>query len=292
LIKLPGAFGFAIIALVILIRLVLHPLFKQQIETAKKMQSLKPLLDKVSAKHKGNPKQLQAEQMKLYQEAGINPAMGCVFMLIQLPIFIGLYNTLTLFISHGTGAKAIAQLNTVLYSSAIHFTSIDPHFFGLNLALTPQKAGVWYYYIIPIVTGILQYFQAQAQMPGPVQDPSAPKRPSAFAQLFRKDDSSVKKDEKPQDTAGDFQSAMNTQMKYLTPVMFAYLSFTFPVGLSLYWNIFSLFSIIQYRMVHKKVDPVIKVVDSVEEAEYVEDTIEGKKALPPGQKNKNKKKKK
>src|SRR5690348_3630517 len=79
LIHLPGAFGFAIITLTVLIRFLLHPFFKKQIETAKKMQEMKPHLDKLQAKHKDDPKKLQAEQLKLYQQAGINPASGCVF---------------------------------------------------------------------------------------------------------------------------------------------------------------------------------------------------------------------
>ena len=98
LIHLPGAFGFAIIALTIAIRLLFQPFFQKQIETAKKMQEIKPHLDNISAKHKDDKKQLQAEQLKLYQQHGINPTSGCLVMIIQLPVFIGLYNTLNLFL--------------------------------------------------------------------------------------------------------------------------------------------------------------------------------------------------
>ncbi|EKE15149.1 MAG: hypothetical protein ACD_12C00128G0001, partial [uncultured bacterium] len=94
LVKLPGAFGFAIIALTIAIRMLFQPFFKKQIETAKKMQELKPHLDNLSSKHKDDKKQLQAEQLKLYQQHGINPTSGCLVMIIQLPVFIALYNTL------------------------------------------------------------------------------------------------------------------------------------------------------------------------------------------------------
>jgi len=76
-IRLPGAFGFAIIALTAFVRLLFQPFFKRQMETASKMQELKPHLDKLSVKHKNDKKQLQQEQMKLYQQAGINPASGC-----------------------------------------------------------------------------------------------------------------------------------------------------------------------------------------------------------------------
>ena len=119
LIKLPGAFGFAIIALTIAIRMLFQPFFKKQIETAKKMQELKPHLDNLSSKHKDDKKQLQAEQLKLYQQHGINPTSGCLVMIIQLPVFIALYNTLNLFLLNGQAEKTIAAINKVLYFSII-----------------------------------------------------------------------------------------------------------------------------------------------------------------------------
>jgi len=52
--------------------------------------------------------------------------------------------------------------------------------------------------------------------------------------------------------SGDFQKAMNTQMKFIFPLMIGWFSYTLPVGLSLYWNIFSLFSIMQYKKLKVK----------------------------------------
>ncbi len=234
---IPGAFGWAIISLTVAIRLILHPLFQKQIHTAKKMSDLKPHLDRLSSRHKKDPKKLQQEQFKLYQEAGINPASRCVFLIIQIPIFIALYNTLRMFLLNGSGKKVIAQINSVVYLQAFKITTIDPQFFGFNLALTPSKAGLWYYYLIPVITGFLQFYQVH------VSTPSTPK--NALVE---------KKDEKKKEssTTEDFQKAMNTQMKFIFPVLIGWFSFTLPVGLSLYWNIFSIFSIIQYNQVHKK----------------------------------------
>ncbi len=234
-IHLPGAFGFAIIALTVLIRLLLHPFFKRQIETAKKMQDMKPHLDALQKKHKGDAKKLQAEQLRLYQEAGINPASGCLFMVVQIPVFIALYNTLNLFL-HSSNAEAIAKINQMLYFPALHITSIDPYFLGLNLTLVPAKAG-GVYFILPVITAVLQYFQAQASMPV---------TPKEEKQIVKSAEGTKK------ETAADFQSAMNTQMKYIFPLLIGWFSYTLPAGLSLYWNIFSIFSIIQYRSIHKK----------------------------------------
>ncbi len=238
LVKLPGAFGFAIVGLTVLIRGLFNPFFKKQIETAKKMAELKPHLDHLSKKHKDDQKTLQAEQLKLYQQAGINPASGCLFMIIQIPVFIALYQTLSLFLTNGQGAKAIAAINNVLYAPFLKIAAVDPMFLGINLATTPKASGLWYYLLIPVITGILQYFQATATMPAPVAPAS--KEITKPGEEPKKDDS------------GDFQKAMNTQMKFLFPVMIGWFSYTLPVGLSLYWNIFSLFSILQYRQLKVK----------------------------------------
>lgn len=221
------------------VRLLLHPFFKQQIESARKLQDLKPHLDRLSTQHKKDPKRLQQEQLKLYQQAGINPASGCLFMIIQIPIFIALYNTLSRFLLTGGTTKVIDEINKVLYTPLLKIQSINPWFLGYNLALSPAKAGLWYYWLIPVITAFLQYLQVQVATPAP----------SVTAAPANKDD---KKSD-----GEDFQKAMNTQMKFIFPLMIGWFSYTLPIGLSLYWNIFSLFSIIQYRKINPK--PVLQI---------------------------------
>jgi len=238
LLKLPGAFGLAIVGLTVLVRLLVQPFFGQQMQTAKKMQDLKPHLDKLNEKHKNDKQKLQQEQMRLYQEAGINPAAGCVFMIIQIPLFIALYNTLSLFLVTPNTQKVIIEINKVLYFSFLKIQSIDPNFLGFNLFLSPAKAKIWYYYSIPLITGLLQYFQVVM---------STPQTPV----VQTKKEEPNKKDAKKESTSDDFQKAMNTQMKFIFPVMIGYFSFSLPVGLALYWNIFSLFSIIQSRSINQ-----------------------------------------
>lgn len=237
-IKLPGAFGFAIIGLTVLIRGLFQPFFKQQMETAKKMQELKPHIDRLNEKHKNDQKTLQQEQLKLYQQYGINPASGCLFMIIQIPVFIALYNTLSLFLTNGQGIKAISAINKVLYSPYLKITSIDPNFFGLNLAISPKQAGHWIYWLIPLITGILQYFQATSMvMPTGTTDSVVQKGGQV---------------DKKKDDSADFQKAMNTQMKFMFPILIGWFSYTLPFGLSLYWNIFSIFSILQGKQLNVK----------------------------------------
>lgn len=234
-IKLPGAFGFSIIALTLFVRALLHPFFKQQMDTAKKMQEMKPHLDKLQEKYKKDPKKLQEEQLKLYQQAGINPASGCLFMIIQMPVFLALYQVLGKFLEINL-SKTIMQINGALYFSFLKISTIDPWFFGINLATSPEKAGNMWYYLVPVITAILQYFQVQTATPA-----MAP--PTTNKEIVKKGEEGKK------DNGGDFQKAMNTQMKYIFPLMIGWFSMRMPVGLSFYWNIFSLFSIIQYKRI-------------------------------------------
>jgi len=237
--KIPGAFGFAIIGLTLIIRIILDPFFKSQIETAKKLSEIKPHLDHLSKKHKDDPKRLQQEQLKLYQQHGINPASGCLFMLIQIPVFIALYQALSLFLFNGKKVEVITAINKALYHPILKITAVDPWFFGFNLALSPQKSDQLFYLLIPLITAVLQYFQAQA---------------ASFSQadaLVTEKVNNKKQEEKKKEESEteEFQKVMNTQMKFVFPLLIGWFSYTLPVGLSLYWNLFSLLSILQYRKI-------------------------------------------
>ena len=93
--------GWAIIILTILIKIVLYPLQHKWMLSMKKIQKVQPKMEAIKAryrKHKTDAEQRQkmnTEMMKLYQQEGINPAGGCLPMLIQFPIFIGFYNLLS-----------------------------------------------------------------------------------------------------------------------------------------------------------------------------------------------------
>src|SRR3989344_4117589 len=84
--NIPYSLGFAIVILTIIIRLAMYPLMSAQIKSAKKMQELSPHLSKVKERHKGDAKRLQQETMRLYKEHGVNPAAGCLPILIQIPV--------------------------------------------------------------------------------------------------------------------------------------------------------------------------------------------------------------
>ena len=87
-------FGVAIILLTILVRLLFWPLTRKSTEGMKKMQELQPLMKEIQAKYKDNPQRLQQETWHLYREKKVNPMSSCLPMLIQIPVFIALFNVL------------------------------------------------------------------------------------------------------------------------------------------------------------------------------------------------------
>lgn len=232
--KIPGAFGWSIITLTVFIRLLLHPLFAKQLKTAKDIELLRPKLDALNKKYKNDKQKLQREQLKLYQEQGINPAAGCVTGLVQMPIFLALYQVLQLFLVAEKPQDIISKVNQTAYSSTFKIASIDPWFFGFNLSLAPshfREAGV-YYLIVPLVTAALQYYQIVLSSPQPAK---------------KAQPEETKKGKKAEKTPDDMQTAMAKQMRIMFPLMIGYFSYILPVGLALYWNIFSIFTIINSK---------------------------------------------
>jgi YidC/Oxa1 family membrane protein insertase len=95
--------AYCIIILTVLVRLALVPLFVKQMKSSQQMQALAPKIKALQAKHKGDRKKLQEEQMKLYQEHSVNPFGACLPLVFQMPIFFALYLVLRSFSKHPPG---------------------------------------------------------------------------------------------------------------------------------------------------------------------------------------------
>jgi YidC/Oxa1 family membrane protein insertase len=85
---------FSIVILVVLMRLIMVPLFIKQMHTTRAMSSLQPQMAALRKKYKDDRQTLNQETMKLYQEAGVNPLMGCLPFVLQLPLFFSLFSVL------------------------------------------------------------------------------------------------------------------------------------------------------------------------------------------------------
>lgn len=88
------SWGVAIMVLTLLVKLLLFPVTYKSIVSMRRMQLLKPELDKLKKTYDGDRERQQMEQMKLFREKGVNPLGGCLPMLLQMPIWVALYRTL------------------------------------------------------------------------------------------------------------------------------------------------------------------------------------------------------
>lgn len=231
-VHISNALGIAIILLTLIIRLIIYPFTSAQLKTSQKMQKLTPHLNKLKAKHKDDAKTLQAETMKLYKEHGVNPAAGCLPAIIQLPIIWGLYGVLE-HVVNTNPQKLLTEIDKTVYLPALRLTTpIDTHFFGLPLGIPPSKLIVTVGVLIllfPLATAVFQFIQSKMMfVPAPAAEPAQKKG----------------KEEK-KEGSDDFSSAMQTQSMYIFPIMIGFFSWSLPLGLSLYWNTFTIFGIIQ-----------------------------------------------
>ena len=92
--KFTGNYGWSILLLTVAIRIVFYPVNKRQAAAMKAMQKVQPELKKLQAKYKDDRERLNKEMMELYRRHKVNPLSGCLPMLLQLPVFLGLYNAL------------------------------------------------------------------------------------------------------------------------------------------------------------------------------------------------------
>lgn len=84
-------FGLVIIVFALIIKIALHPLTKSSMKSMRAMQALQPMLAEIREKHKDDPQKLNQAMMNLYRDYGINPAGGCLPLLLQMPILFALY---------------------------------------------------------------------------------------------------------------------------------------------------------------------------------------------------------
>ncbi len=163
-------FGLAIIALTIIVRLVTLPLTLRQLRATKGMQELQPKIKELQQKYGKDKQKLAAEQMKLYKESGVS-ATGCLLpMLVQMPIWIALFQAILL--SLAVAPESLLNLSRFLYSwpEVYAMLPLGNDFLGLNLAegnlilaiLVGATMWVQQKMVMPVTTDSRQ--QAQSRM--------------------------------------------------------------------------------------------------------------------------------
>ena len=202
---LGGSFGLAIIALTVIVRLVSWPLTRRQLQSTKALQDMQPKIQELQKKYGKNQQKLQQEMMKLYKEAGVNP-LGCLWpMLMQLPVWIALYQAIMRALA--TTPEHLLDLAHRLYSWEVVRQAIplSSRFLWLDLG-QPDP-----YWILAIVVGGTMWAQ-QKMTTAPSVDPR--------------------------------QQSTARMMTLMMPFMFGFLTLMFPSGLALYWAVSNIIGII------------------------------------------------
>lgn len=215
-------FGLAIIVLTALIRLITFPLTYQQQRSTQKMQELQESkrAKDIQKKHKDDKAKQQEELLKLYQEAGVNPFSGCLPLLIQFPVIIGLYQSIIRALADAP--IQLFELSTHIYSSIPSgLIPLNSQFLWMDLS-QPERLHIPGIPIgIPVLTilvVITTYLSTKLTTP----------------------------------PSGDGQGAQMTQMMSMyMPLLLGYFAYTFAAGLALYFVTSNLLQVVQYAATGK-----------------------------------------
>lgn len=159
--KLVGDWGLAIIIVTLVIRLILFPLQRSQNMSNFKMQQLQPKLLEIQQKYAGDQEKISEETMKVYQQTGFNPMAGCLPMLIQLPIFIILFQVLRNKLGNFTGGELAVSFYNIIPDLTISMsTALNTE--GIRYAL-PYILFFVFFVIMSIAPSIMSLLQSTSQ---------------------------------------------------------------------------------------------------------------------------------
>lgn len=134
--RLTHNYGVSIILLTVLINLILLPLSLKSFKSMKEMRKLQPEMEKIRKEFKNDPQKMNAEVMELYRRHKVNPAGGCLPMLLQLPIFIGLFMTLRSVIEL-RGAHFILWIKDLSLPDTLYTLPFSIPFLGPDINILP-----------------------------------------------------------------------------------------------------------------------------------------------------------
>ncbi|NYD48284.1 YidC/Oxa1 family membrane protein insertase [Actinomadura luteofluorescens] len=222
------AWGGSIILLTVLLRLLLVPLFVKQIHASRKMQELNPKVQALRKKYKNDKQRLNQEVMKLYQENGANPLSGCLPLLVQMPIFIGLFQTLKR-ISDAKPGQSVFAVSSDLVSSAQNANIFGAHIPDTFLNAWGTDPKSWTAIVITgiavVISSVTTFFTVRASM-------------------------------KRQPVADEANPMMQAQkmMVFLAP-LFGLFGLGFPLGVLMYWVTSNSWTLAQQHYIYKRYPP-------------------------------------
>ncbi len=275
-----GNYGAALVIFTVFVKLILLPLSAKQQKSMVKMQQVQPKLNELQEKYKNDAQKLQQEQMKLYKEHNVNPAGGCLPMLIQMPILLCLYQVISYPLTFmlqmsaseswalamkyasdvaGKNFNSAAQIVAATKSGLIDFEL----FKGFDLSLIPwqglSKPNVLW--IVPIFAGFTTFLSSYITMN------------TSNKKAEKKDDEKPKRVLNPEDTkqggSADQAQVMNKSMLYFMPFFTGWIAFSYSAALGFYWGLSNILSILQQLYLNNKYGAKFK-----EEVKAIEDEKE------------------
>jgi YidC/Oxa1 family membrane protein insertase len=213
----------AIVVFTIIVRLLMYPLTAQQLRSSKAMQKLQPELKALQEKYKNDREKLAQEQMRMYREYGINPLGGCLPLLIQLPIFLALYQAI-IHVLAAYPTQLIDLSGRLLIPGLERSIPLNNMWLGMNLTQPPNLGdgtgaiiGIGLVVLVVVTT----YIQFKVTMPPPT----------------------------PTDDGKPNQAqAMTQSMATIMPLMYGFFALSFSVGISIYFIVSNLAGIAQYAL--------------------------------------------
>lgn len=212
-------FGLAIIVFTVLVRLATYPLTASQMKSTRAMQGLQQdkKWQQIQKKYKNDREKLSQEQMKLYQEKGINPLGSCLPTLIQFPIIIGLYWSVTRSLA-STPMQLLTFARGISLPNIAELLPLNSQFLWMDLGQPERLTLDFLPFSIPvlaIVVMITSYLQTKLMSP-------------------------------TTGSSGGQNAQMGQMMNIYMPLLMGYISYIYSAGLALYFVTGNIFSMVQY----------------------------------------------
>ncbi len=238
--KLTGDIGISIIILTLVIRTLLVPLFRKQIVSMRRTQLLQPELKELQKRFKGDRNKLSQAQMELYKERGVNPASGCLPLLLQLPLLMIIYSVISqgltnpdphaMFSLFGVklvdytcvngvgvaGAAVVDEFKPCINTTVAWMGNLDV---SKPWTLFPDVPYLGWFSLLAALSAILQLIQSRMTMPPATTD------------------------------YNDQSSKMQRQLVLFLPLISLVYGGFLPAGLFIYWIVTTIFGIVQQYLI-------------------------------------------
>lgn len=257
-----GDFGVAIILFTIFIRILIYPLVRKQLHQTKLMRKMQPEIAKIKKEAKGN-KQLEATmQMELYKRHGISPFQSIFILLIQLPIFIGLYYVIQIIVLHRNEVAKFAyapleQLEPIkkIIENPENFNHTMLGFIDLTKTAFSNGTVNIVLLVLALISAVTQYIMSKQTMP----TTSTPKR---FREIMKE------AAEGKQSDPADMSAAMMRNMVKIMPIMMFFIMVNLPGALALYYTVSNLIATAQqHYLLNKDTEEMEEIAEEVIEKE-------------------------